>query len=299
MDFGSREILIALGILVVLGIVLDGLRRMRSGRAGSLRSSIRKQPIFEDDADERSSELPSGGARVVGYRDEEAANQLNNDIRSAAEERIHKVTAAFRELEQVPLGLDELDSEKEGLHEPELEDRTSETMELEVSAQEETKGGSQNTGADSVPSGTPDEETEGIQTVVLNLMAPRDSVFGGSDLLDTLKSEGLQPGEQGIFHQYSSQNKSGSISFSVANAINPGTFDFEAMDSFSTPGLTLFMVLNDSEKPLSVFDEMIRIAQSLADSLGGELKDEHRSTLTNQTLAHYRQQVVDYTRHLS
>ena len=42
MDFGPREVLIALGALLVCGIILDGVRRMRAARRGSLRGPRRR-----------------------------------------------------------------------------------------------------------------------------------------------------------------------------------------------------------------------------------------------------------------
>ncbi|MEH6638439.1 MAG: cell division protein ZipA [Porticoccaceae bacterium] len=284
MNFGSREILITLGVLVVLGIILDGLRRIRSGREGILRSSIRKQPIFEDDFEERSSELPSGGARVVGYRDEETADQVNDEIRNAAEQEMYNVTRAFRELEQVPLGLEEVGLEDAGVEKSGVEDAGARTADNQ-------SGKATNSNAS--------QEADTLETVVLHLMSPADTLFAGKVLQQVLSSEGLHLSEQGIFHRHRLKNGSGPVRFSLANAINPGTFDGDTMDNFSSPGLTFFMVLEQTDEPLEVFDEMIISVQTIAKTLNGELKDEQRSTLTSQTIAHCRQQVVDYTRRMS
>lgn len=288
MDFGSREILISLGVLVLLGIILDGLRRIRSGREGILRSSIRKQPIFEDDFEERSSELPSGGARVVGYRDEETADQVNDEIRNAAEQEMYNVTRAFRELEQVPLGLEEVGLEDAGVEKSGVEDAGARTADSQ-------SGKATNSNAASSAA----LEADTLETVVLHLMSPADTLFSGKVLQKVLTSEGLHLSEQGIFHRHRLKNGSGPVRFSLANAINPGTFDGDTMDNFSSPGLTFFMVLEQTDEPLEVFDEMIVSVQTIAKTLNGELKDEQRSTLTSQTIAHCRQQVVDYTRRMS
>ena len=39
---------------------------------------------------------------------------------------------------------------------------------------------------------------------------------------------------------------------------------------------------------------MITVAQQLCKVLGGELKDDHRSDLTAQTIEHYRQRIRDF-----
>jgi len=71
-----REWLIIIGALVILGVVLDGLRRMYRARQDSLEiargmgsGDIGQTPI--DDG--YNSELPNGGARVVGGDDRAAA----------------------------------------------------------------------------------------------------------------------------------------------------------------------------------------------------------------------------------
>ena len=39
---------------------------------------------------------------------------------------------------------------------------------------------------------------------------------------------------------------------------------------------------------------MLSAAQQLGRDLGGELKDDHRSDLTAQTIEHYRQRIRDF-----
>lgn len=87
MDFGPREVLIALGALLVCGIILDGVRRMRAARRGSLRGP-RRQSIFDDDGqsatDHDNDELP-GSVRVVAIRDEQATAELNQNLRKRSD----------------------------------------------------------------------------------------------------------------------------------------------------------------------------------------------------------------------
>ena len=95
MEFGPREVLIVLGALLVCGIVLDGVRRMRAARRGTLRGP-RRQPIFDDEGqDPLHSELPSGGARVVGVRDEEATAEVGKQLWRSPERT--RLTTPFRE----------------------------------------------------------------------------------------------------------------------------------------------------------------------------------------------------------
>ena len=41
---------------------------------------------------------------------------------------------------------------------------------------------------------------------------------------------------------------------------------------------------------------MLEVAQHIAKVLGGELKDEQQNVMTTQTIAHYRQRIVDFSR---
>jgi cell division protein ZipA len=76
--------------------------------------------------------------------------------------------------------------------------------------------------------------------------------------------------------------------------VEPGTFDLSAMGSFTTSGLVLFLQLPGPTEPVQAFDRMVEAARSLADSLGGTVCDATRSMLTNQTVGHMREDVIDF-----
>jgi cell division protein ZipA len=82
--------------------------------------------------------------------------------------------------------------------------------------------------------------------------------------------------------------------FSMANMVKPGTFDLDAMDNFETPGVSLFMTLPIKADSMASFDLMVDTARAIAETLGGELKDEQRSVMTRQTIEHCRQRIRDY-----
>jgi cell division protein ZipA len=84
--------------------------------------------------------------------------------------------------------------------------------------------------------------------------------------------------------------------FSMTNMVAPGTFDLDAMDEFSTPGVSLFMMLPIKADSIKTFDLMADTAQAIAQTLHGELKDQQRSAMTRQTLEHYRQRIREYER---
>lgn len=71
-------------VILILGVVLDGLRRMRAHRRESLRMSrtmaVDDEP-YSDDEDLASSEFPGGGPRVVGVRDSDDLVHVNKNLR--------------------------------------------------------------------------------------------------------------------------------------------------------------------------------------------------------------------------
>jgi cell division protein ZipA len=70
MELNLRTVLVILGGIVMLGILVDGFRRMRRSRQDALSLDVKGDFKFPEDS--FPSELPNGGARVIGERDAEA-----------------------------------------------------------------------------------------------------------------------------------------------------------------------------------------------------------------------------------
>ena len=273
MEFGGREILIGLGLLLVIAILLDGFRRSRSRREGKLRVRRRRQPIFsDDDLDDRNNDV--GSVRVVKVRDEQSAELISQTLKRNAEKNHHKLTKPFREPEQESLGF-------------------------------EAVGDTEDEPGDPKPAASPVKSTvdkTGQQSdiaqefIAVHLMAPKGEVFIGPELLEALLANGLRYGENSIFHCHEQEDGSGTVLFSVTNAVKPGTFELDAMAEFTTPGLTFFMVMSDTDDPMAAYEAMLATLDALRKQLGGEMKDENRSTLTGQTAEHNRHRIMEYRR---
>lgn len=272
MEFGAREMMIALGALVALAIMLDVIRRIRNARYEKIHMPRRKQPIFDDDEefDEFGSELPSGGARVVSYRDDEDIEEVGKTVRERAEANKPKLSVPIAEPEQSSFNLDEPAGRKSG---PQTEDQ----------APSPTK----RTESDQVPVAS---------VVVLHLMAKEGDFFQGEELLEALLKQGLRYGSMKIFHRHEDEEGAGPVIYSVANSVNPGTFDLKNMDQLTTPGISLFFAMEDVSDPAGTLESLFNSAKQIAADLDGELKDESRSIITRQTEEHYRQRVADFSR---
>ena len=118
-----------------------------------------------------------------------------------------------------------------------------------------------------------------------------DEPFTGPRLSEVLTASGLVFGEMDIFHRLDAQ---GRVEFSLASALEPGSFDQSSIEDFTGPGLILFMRVHELSEPLRVFDDLLAVAQAIALELYGEVKDETRSVMTPQTIDHYRQVIKDF-----
>ena len=132
------------------------------------------------------------------------------------------------------------------------------------------------------------------EVLVCNVMAREGCELHGDDLLEALITSGLKFGEMNIFHQRFRGTSNGPVIFSVANILNPGTFDLNAMAEFRTIGVSLFLALPSPINNLEAFEQMLDVAIHLKESLDGELKDDHRNVMTAQTIEHYRQRIRDF-----
>lgn len=84
--------------------------------------------------------------------------------------------------------------------------------------------------------------------------------------------------------------------FTVANGVEPGTFDLSDMGILATPRVVLLLRLSSLNNAIAAFEDMLHVAQELAVSLDGELKDEHMSDMSRQTIEYCRQRIRDFKR---
>jgi len=127
--------------------------------------------------------------------------------------------------------------------------------------------------------GAPLEDDETPLLIQLSI-AKRTGEFDGSEILEVAESCGLRPGEMDIFHCLDEFDDGTRIYFSMANMVKPGTFPFDTMEDFSTPGMMLFAQLEGYPEDLTILEEMIATARKLANSLGGDVLDNTRRPLT-------------------
>ena len=144
------------------------------------------------------------------------------------------------------------------------------------------------------PQAGPPKPTLPSEVIVINVLARNGAKFGGSDLLEAFLRNGLKFGDMNIFHRLAPGSKE--ARFSVASAVEPGTFDLSAIEAFRTPGVSFFMQMPGPDDPLEVFEDMLAVTRDVAASMGAGLKDEQLSVMTSQTIAHCRARIEDFSR---
>ena len=239
-EIGMREGLIGAGIVLVLAVLVDGLRRMRRERQQGIKMSLGMGGGFPEE-EGFGPELPNGGARVVHRHDPVIGDTGPDDLLAGESWQDSAAEAGV--------------------------------------------------GDDDMPSFTSEHEL-----IVLHVKASDPNGFTGSDLLEILLACDLRYGDKDILHRHEQADGQGSLQFSVANMVEPGTFNLEDINSFQTPGVTFFMALPGPEDPVAAFDCLVETANCLIKNLDATLLDEHHEVASLQAVNHYRDRVARFAR---
>ena len=325
MDFSLREWLIVIGVIIIVAILLDGYRRYRKPQ---LRSSYDDDYVDPDEAKKEAiirHELPFGGARPVAPKArpadpvQSAFENARMTARGPLTDMPHKVDSG-PELDRTDqFELDELASLVPERDQSVSSDRADQdysdvlydgysSLDLAVSdapehdtVQDFERDYSNVDLGQSIPHDIDEpveevEEAEIEEVIVINVFAPQHDSFAGMELLQLVLNCGMRYGDMDIFHRHEDGFDKGKIQFSMANAIEPGTFDLDTMGESECPGVSFFMGLPGPKNSMKAFDFMLETAQALVRNLGGELRDERRAPMSEQTIAHCRQRIRDFER---
>jgi cell division protein ZipA len=128
----------------------------------------------------------------------------------------------------------------------------------------------------------------------LILKATEGTCYKGHDFMPILLSQGLRHGDMGIFHRLMGQGKNATVLYSVANAINPGTFDIKNIQNFETPAFAFFMTVPGPKDPMIAYEGMVKTIKLLKQELNGQILDETKSVFTEQTYRHQKDVLQQY-----
>jgi cell division protein ZipA len=301
MDLTVRDWMVIVGVLLIMAVLLDAWRRVRSERYSRVKLKLVDEE--EDSAPEQGidltmfKELPNGGARVVQRGDLLKAAGLHRpaaerEQRAAAAEQRAQAPEAAPEGESKPVDDEvELVSGMSGAEpeEPAGNMDWLDGMGVEEPSQPEPQ-------VENAPGKLPREIDP--EVFMLNVVSRSRDGFRGEDILHILLACDLRFGDMSFFHRHEFEAGRGAIQFSVANMMQPGVFDIDNIADMNTPGLVFFVTLPGPEDMIKAFDYMLETAQAVSRNLGGDVLDESRSVLTKQTMEHCRQQIRDLERRM-
>ena len=131
------------------------------------------------------------------------------------------------------------------------------------------------------------------EKIISLLIAEREGApILGPKLHRALSAQGLVFGQRQIYHRMNGDR----AVFSVASLVKPGVLIPEQAEGFSTPGLSMFLMLPGPTKPVIALQDMIDTAQSLGRALNAEIYDGKKLPLSAEAIRAMLQEVEDWAK---
>lgn len=346
-----KDFIVVAGIVAIILIIWDGLRRMKANKPNAKPVQAKKEkaePYIDPEEEKRKAEiareLPNGGARVremteseqraiktrINLRERvpmlmervevEKPEEAESDIDSAELQTEIDFSAAVAEPEteldsfaepaevedmtdaKETLEIDKIDEELVDINTKEAEANLAEAVaEQDVEQAVVTPAAAESEPEENAAAKNSEPEMSDAELnpgpvedlVIIYVMAPKGGELSGSEVLRLLLIAGLRHGPMDIFHY---RNPKGITEFSLANCVQPGTFDPDSMNQVNTPGVTLFMQLPTAANSFEAFEHMYEMAKFLATHLEAEVLDEEHSTVTKQRIEYYKEKLRSFER---
>lgn len=123
--------------------------------------------------------------------------------------------------------------------------------------------------------------------VGINVVADSGQVFHGTKIRALAEASGLHLQSGGMFHL---RDEHGRTLFTLENQ-EPAPFQTDLIRNLTTPGITFLLDVPRTTDGLKVFDRMVAMSRSFAESLDGTLADDNRALLNDSGLDKIRAQL--------
>ncbi|KER03839.1 cell division protein ZipA [Photorhabdus temperata] len=297
-----RLILIIVGAIAIIALLLHGLWTSRKERS----SLFRDRPVKRHKHDRQESSVDDSDDEVFDNQQKPYAHK---------QVKPHQEYKAEPVIERRQPKLTEMDvATSEESNDPLLASHQSETTTrkavTEIEEQEPQLGLFESEGQDEPEKNRPQteeksqnmaKEGDGEKEVqakaakeivlVLHVAAHLGQALNGELLLQSILQSGFQFGEMHIFHRHLNPSGSGPVLFSLANMVKPGSFNPETMADFTTPGVSMFMMVPSYGEANQNFKLMLQAAQRIASDVGGVVLDDERKMLTPQKIELYKARI--------
>ncbi len=291
-----KDLILLVGGFFFVAVVGHGLWIAWKTKQSGISMDISPGPLASRDAelsDFSKGEFPSGGARIASptadiepvmdssAQPAQGSLPLDDFVEPLSNQTSEKFRGGAQAHQRGNISQSSLKSDSKS---------TSQTS-GDVDLKSEQQSAQNSAGDDNEKRAAPSSTDE---LIILGVLAKSGAVFKGIELVDALRGQGLKFGSMSIFHRIDSSTQE--HLFSVANAVEPGTFDLADMEALETRGITFFLQLPVPGDAFETLEDMLLSAKTVAAALGGDVKDDQMNMLTGQTVEHMRQRLSDYAR---
>jgi cell division protein ZipA len=261
---GFRTILLLIGAAVVAGVWWWSARRARPAQAARPRAEPRLGPGARDGLVEPHPDAKGRAPDHPDYDPDTTAPRAAQSLAPAALRAADAAAAGVASAAPPP---------------------ATDFADVFAEAQPEAR----------IERGEPGPDFDPARDMILSLfvLPAAGERFLGAEVVETLDGAGLRFGKRQVFHRLAPDGRS---MYCVANMVEPGTLEPDAVRFEHVPGLLFFAVLPGPRSGTDTFADMIATARRVAQRLRGELADAERSSLTPQTIQHLRERVVEFER---
>ena len=140
----------------------------------------------------------------------------------------------------------------------------------------------------------PDQDFDKI--VSLYVAARAGQTLRGEDIVVAAEKTGLTFGHMNVFHRLVENHPERGPIFSMANIMQPGSFDMATIRELETPAIAFFLTLPAPITALEAWEKLLPNVERMAELLNGVVLDDSRNTLGRQRIQHIREELRGYDR---
>ncbi|KRG68763.1 cell division protein ZipA [Pseudoxanthomonas dokdonensis] len=132
--------------------------------------------------------------------------------------------------------------------------------------------------------------------VSLYVAAKAGNTLRGEDIVVAAEKTGLTFGHMNVFHRLIDNKPELGPVFSMANILQPGSFDMANIRELETPAIAFFLTLPAPITALEAWEKLLPNVERMAELLDGVVLDDSRNTLGRQRIQHIREELRGYDR---